>query len=261
MSFQTKTSAKSSTSAALAANQKRKHDDGPRVVYSQPAATTTGNDVRTNVTYAVQHLQTKGVPLTFSEIIDYLSLPNQEDPESAKRTIQIILKNNPKVLYDPSGANGKGTYAYKPIHNVSSADELLALLQRQQTAAGISVKELKDGWPDAVEVINELALEGQVLVLRHKKDDVPRMVWSNDRTLNHEVDNEFKTLWANIKLPDTSVELREKLVGYGITPTSQVKVPVISKEQGRKKRPARRGGKTTNTHMTNMMKDYSHLRK
>ncbi|KAB8336896.1 hypothetical protein FH972_021203 [Carpinus fangiana] len=245
--------------AAPGPSTKRKYDDAPKIVYSQPAATGSGHEVRTNVFYAISHLQTKEQPLTFREILDYLSLQDKED--STKRAIEILLRRHPKVDHDPAGANGKGTYAYKPMHNVSSAEELLKLLQNQKTAAGIPVKELKDGWADATEIINTLALEHRVLVTRNKKDDSPKMVWSNDHTLNHDIDNDFKALWSGIKLPDTQAELRDKLVGYGITPTSQVKAPLVNKDQGKKKRAARRGGKTTNTHMLSKMKDYSHLRK
>ena len=135
------------------------------------------------------------------------------------------------------------------------------MLQGQRTAKGINVKELKDGWPGCLDAIDSLEAEGRILVTRHKKDQSPKMVWANDPSLLHIVDNEFKELWHRIVVPQSTADLRKSLIEYGLTPTSVVKTPVPVKQKEKKRKGARRGGKTTNTHMLGVLQDYSHLRR
>lgn len=212
----------------------------------------------TQVTYTLEYLKSKDKAITFGDILSYLSLMHSDD--IWRRTLEQILKNHPKIEYDRAGLNGKGSFRFRPPHNVRSADELQAFLQRQPTAQGIQVRDLKDGWPGAFDAIAELESRGQLLVTRNKKEQTPKMVWPNDPSLKHDVDPEFQTLWQKIRLPANAADLRKELVDFGLTPTSLVKAPVLKAKEKKKKAP-RKGGKTTNTHMQNLLKDYSHLRR
>lgn len=237
---------------------KRKRPEPTNVVYSQPADTSTGENIMTQVTYALEYLKSKDKAITFGDILSYLSLMHSD--ETWRRTLEQILKNHPKIEYDKAGLNGKGAFRFRPPHNVRSADELRAFLQRQPTAQGIHVKDLKDGWPGAFDAIAELEGKGQLLVTRNKKEQTPKMVWPNDPSLKYDVEPEFQNLWQKIRLPANSADLRKELVDSGLTPTSAVKAPVM-KAKEKKKKVARKGGKTTNTHMANVLKDYSHFRR
>jgi len=246
-----------SIASKAAVDLKRKRPETPvHVVYSQPADTGTGRNLMTQVTYAVEYLKTKEKAISFQDIFDYLSVPNPED----RSTLENILSAHAKVEYDPSGLGGKGVYRFRPPHNVRSADELEAYLQRQTTAQGIQVKELKEGWPGALDAIDALEAQGKLLVTRNKKDNTAKMVWPNDPSLQHDVDEEFRELWYKVKPPVEIADLRAQLVEFGLTPTSQVKAVVQGNTREKKKKASRRGGKTTNTHMLSILKDYSHKR-
>lgn len=237
---------------------KRRRDANP-VVYSQPVDTGTGASLTTQLIYALEYLRQKDKAITFQDLYNYLS-PQGYDAQG-RRTLEHYVKHHPKIEHDPAGLGGKGSFRFRPKHNVRSTDDLEAFLQRQSTAQGIPVKELKDGWTGAIASITELEKAGKVQVTRNRKDDQPRMVWPNDPSLMHEFDVEFVGLWQKIKSPPNPTELRRELTEFGLTSTSVVKATVAGKTKEKKRKATRRGGKTTNTHMSGVLKDFSHMRR
>lgn len=239
--------------------KKKRHD--PDIVYSQPANTGTGKDIMTQVLFAIEHMKNKNVALKFSDIISYLSLQSRAHDQGYVQALRSILQMHEKVEFDPSGANGEGTFRFRPTHNIRNPEQLLKHLQNQKTASGMSVRDLKEGWPNAEEGINQMEKEGKLLVTRNKKDDHPKMVWANDPSLIERFDDEFKQIWEKIKIPDPNV-VKEELEKFGITPTNKNKVvgPRVVAPSRKAKKP-RRSGKTTNTHMTGILRDYSHLKR
>ncbi|KAK2737653.1 hypothetical protein FQN57_007460 [Myotisia sp. PD_48] len=237
----------------------RRHDAD--TIFSQPANTGTGRDIMTQVIFAIEHMKAKDVPLKFSDIESYLSLERQGHDPGSIHALRRILQSHDKVEYDPTGANGEGTFCFRPPHNIRSAEQLLKHLQSQTTAQGMSVRELREGWPNIVATINRLEAEGKILVTRNKKDNHPKMVWTNDPTLTEHFDPEFRQIWEKIKIPDYETVM-EDLEKAGITPTSKHKVvKARPKVEHRKVKKARRSGKTTNVHMAGVLRDYSHLKK
>ena len=230
------------------------------VVYSQPQQTGTGQQIMTQIHYAIEYLKEKDRPIALSDIISYLSLQNIGQRE--RGTIQHILRTHSSVDYNLNGLGGQGSYRFRPKHNVRSAEELQGYLQKRTTAQGIPVKELKEGWPGAVAAIEALESKGELLVTRHKKDNTPKTVWLNDATLNQLIDPEFKSFWHSVQLPANPEELRAKLEQAGLKPTSAPKEDTQMKyAKQKKKKGNRRGGRQTNTHMADILKDYSNLRK
>lgn len=254
------TSSSQPTAAASGLNTSQIRRNDANVVYSQPANTGTGKEIMTQVFFAVDYMKSKGNPLKFEDIASYLSLVQQGHDQRYIRELERILQKHNKVEYDPTGAGGKGTYQFRPPHNVRNADQLLKALQSQNTGHGMSVAELKEGWPNIVQTINKLEEEGKLLVTRNKKEDLPKMVWANDPSLIQEFDPEFKHIWERIRIPESAAVV-EELEKAGITPTSKNKVikPRPKVEQKKTKK-ARRSGKTTNTHMAGILRDYSHLK-
>lgn len=242
---------------------KRKREPA-NIVYSQPAATGYGNEAFTQVTYVIEFLKRKDDAKTFQEILEYLSQVNAE--EHVKKLIIQILKKHDRVRWIPdpqSKSWDSGTFLHRPIINVRTKKDLVAYLQAKPDAQGVSVKDLKDGWPDCEDAINDLEFERKILVTRTKKDSHARMVWSNDPTLVHEIDLEFQEMWRKIELPSVD-DLVRKLMDAGQKPASEdpskrVKPPPKPKEK--KKRAPRKGGRTTNTHMAHLLKDYNHLKR
>lgn len=249
--------AQNNVAPALISSQRHDAD----IVYSQPANTGTGKDIMTQVVFAVEHMKNKDVPLKFSDIQSYLSLHRQGHDQAYIHALRRILQSHEKVEYDPQGAKGEGTFRFRPPHNIRSAEQLLQKLQAQPTAQGMSVRELREGWPNIVEAINNLEKEGKLLVTRNKKDDHPRMVWANDPSLVHHFDPEFRQIWEKVKVPDQQT-VAEELEKAGITPTSKHKpVKQRTNMEHKKVKKPRRSGKTTNTHMAGILRDYSHMKR
>lgn len=244
---------------------KRKREP-QNIVYSQPAATGYGNDAFTQVTYVIDFLKKKDEPKTFQEILEYLSQVHAD--LAKKRKIVAILQKHDRVQYNPdltlkSQAWDSGTYQHRPIINVRSKKDLIAYLQNKTNAQGLAVKDLKDGWPDCDDALDALEGEHKILVTRTKKDGHARMVWSNDPSLFHQVDVEFIDMFRHTELPSVD-DLVRKLQEAGQKPASEdpsKRIKAAPKTKEKKKRVSRRGGKTTNTHMAHLLKDFSYLKR
>ncbi len=227
--------------------------------FSQPANTGTGKDIKTQIYYAIENMKEKGRPQTLTDIISYLNIHNE--PERHKANIAHVLKTHPKVEYDPKNDGGEGTFSYRPIHNIRTANGLLGFLQSQKTAQGLDVKKLKDGWPGAEAEVDNLESARKLLVTRNKKDNHAKMVWLNDPSLAFPVDEEFASIWHRIKLPEPE-QLANELEGAGLQPANKSRAANVKPvEQAKKTKKPRKGGKTTNTHMAGVLRDYSHLKK
>lgn len=257
----------SASNASRNENKDTKRKREPQnVVYSQPAATGYGSEAFTQVTYVIEFLKKKEEPKTFQEILEYLSQVNAD--QGKKLLIAKILRQHERVRWIPdpdlkSQTWDSGTFMHRPIINVRSKKDLIAFLQNKADAQGVSVKDLKDGWPDCEDALDELEAEHKILVTRTKKDNHARMVWSNDSSLVHTVDFEFQEMWHKTELPSVD-ELVRKLQEAGQKPASEdpsKRIKAAPKAATKTKRAARKGGKTTNTHMAHLLKDYSYLKR
>ncbi|EEB05163.1 transcription factor TFIIE beta subunit [Schizosaccharomyces japonicus yFS275] len=242
----TDVSATSSPAPALGKKKRSKTN----LVYSQPADSGVGTHYLSQLHYAVEYLKERNEPKTAEEIASYLSTP-------LTPMLLQLLKKNDRILYDARHE----TFTFKPLHNIRSSAGLLAYLDSLKVHAGMSVKELKDGWPNVAAELEELEKRGEVLLLRTKKDAVPKMVWRNDRSCDCHVDDEFKSVWHEIPIPPT-LDLATELGKYGLKPTavdpSTVKKKTLM-HASKQKKPKTRRGKITNTHL-NILRDYSSMK-
>jgi transcription initiation factor TFIIE subunit beta len=223
-------------------------------VYTQPSQITMeGQHLMTQVLQAQSYLKEKEQPLPIAEVARHLGL-------SLNSEVFTVFKENknPRVWYSAEN----DTLEFRPLHNIRSKTDLLAFLQRQSSAQGLPVKELKEGWAGAIDAIDTLEAAGEILVVRTKKENQPRMVWGNDKTLLCEVDDDFRDLWHGIKIPP-AVELVGELEGMGLKPASvdpsTLKVEV--KKTAKRKRAVNRKGKVSNVHMSGILKDSKDLKK
>ena len=227
----------------------------PEEAFSQPLDTGTGNTLPVQVVYAKDFLRENEKAYKLDEILSYLSLSNHD--KAYKNRIAHTLRAVDKILYDRT----MDTYAYRAFHDIRSAEGLLKFLQDQPTAQGIDVKKLKDGWKAAEDAVNKLESQGKVMAIRNKKDHHAKMVWLDDPSLKFMVDDEFKAMWQQIKVPDAAA-VATALQKERLVPASKIQlVKKVAKAPEKKKKKARQGGKVTNKHMVGVLKDYSHLKK
>ncbi|MCJ1226675.1 hypothetical protein MMC12_003328 [Toensbergia leucococca] len=251
--------APSKASTSSKHNLKRKRPEPTNVVYSQPADTGTGRNMITQVSYAVEYLKTKGTPQTFQDLISYLSLQYKED--KYKQAMRQILRTHNKVEFRRINDKDPGTYSFRPVHNIRSGENLLGFLQQQSTAQGLSVRDLRDGWQGAEEAISLLEAQGKLFVTRNKKDNHAKMVWPNDPSLATTIDAEFQLMWHKIKLPEPAA-LIDELENASLVPANKSRaVKAKPKVQEKKTKKPRKSGKTTNNHMSGILRDYSGLKK
>ena len=263
MSFLNKPSAPSPTpSNASSTGTKRKRpaaDTTP--VYSQPRETGTGVHAFTQYTYAIEYLRGHDQWKPFQDITNYLNV--RKEDASARATLQALFQGSAQQRIEWNGERGaKALYRYKPKYGIRNAEELMGYLQAQKSGLGLSVRDLKDGWPACQDTIASMEKRKELLVTHNKKDGTPRTVWGNDATLMYSVDTDVVEGWHSISIPANPEELRKKLVSAGLKPASAPRIIAPSKKQEKKQRRApRRNGKTTNTHMVGMLKDYSQKKK
>ncbi|QSL65777.1 hypothetical protein MERGE_000055 [Pneumocystis wakefieldiae] len=221
------------------------------IVYSQPDDSGVGNHLQSQLYYVLEYLKKNDVPKTSEEISSYLSIP-------LTTAFINILRTNERIEYD----SYKDTYHFKPIYNIRSAASLVAFLNSSVTATGILVKDLKEGWSGAIHEVERLENDGEILVLRTKKDGLLKSVWPNYCSDQEPVDEEFKEIWHSLIIPSPS-DLPQELQNVGLKPTSIdpatiKRISVATSLQKQKKRRGNRG-KITNTHL-NSLKDYSDRR-
>ncbi|EGS19666.1 putative transcription initiation factor [Thermochaetoides thermophila DSM 1495] len=247
----------------------RKDRDGAPIVYSQPDRTGTGENIISQMAYAISWLRSKEEPQTYWDVLSYLSATSR--PESEQEYFVDQMRRNPQIQWIPDPDLSEqtwksGTYVHRPIiPGVKSKDTLIAYLQKKQDASGVSVKDLKDGWPDCEQAIAELEREHKVLVVRAKKDGAARMVWLDDPSLFHEVDPELKLMWARVEVPSVDTIVQRLLAAQqkpaSEDPRLKQAANAPTQQDKKKKRAQRRTGKATNTHMEHLLKDYSHLKR
>lgn len=208
----------------------------------------SGSHLSTQLHLAVEYIKEHDTPVPVSKLQNYLSF-------DITHTLLPLLKEIDRIKYDPVNA----TLEYVSLHNIRSGDDLLEFLRRQTTFKGISVKDLKDGWAGCLQAINELEAENKILVLRNKKENAPRLVWANAGGELGTIDEEYKEMWVNTKLPEPD-SLYQALLDQGLKPTGADPALIKKKpQQQEKKQKKARRGRITNVHMKGILKDYSQL--
>ncbi|KAK7064581.1 transcription initiation factor IIE subunit beta [Favolaschia claudopus] len=238
---------------------KKKSRPKSNVVWSQPADTGTGNNVNTQLFYAVDYLKGTPNPTRLEDIAIMTNTPLLEDPVLLEK-----FKAHDRIEYNPK----TNLYSYKHEFNFRSKPALLTEIQRAtKSGRGIHVKTLKEVWKEAPTYVEELENEGEVLVTRTVKDGQLRMVFWNEIKPTEEaggmpVEKEFMDLWHGLKLPD-DVELRRELAKEGLQLTTSaqaaIRAPTTKKKGKRGGAPRQRQVRLTNTHLADidLSRDYA----
>jgi len=216
------------------------------------ADSNTGTDARTNVIYTINRLKEKAPEsIPEEQLIAYVLPAGRRDDSHQIALFKQFLSLNEKVNYDPKTKS----YKFRPTHNIFTADDLLSHLQKQTTFIGLTVRDLKDGWPNVVETIDKLEVQHKVLVTRSKKDNQAKMVWINDPTLNAPLDEEYRKIWESIPVPEHK-EVIETLTKEKHHPAGSI-APLQPKAAVKKVKAKRKSTKQTNVHLKGMLRDFS----
>ncbi|KAF7340023.1 Transcription initiation factor IIE subunit beta [Mycena venus] len=236
-------------------SSKKKPRAKSNVVWSQPADTGSGNNINTQLVYAVDYLKSTPNPTRLEDIALLTNTPLLEDPVLLEK-----FKAHDRIEYNPK----TDLYSYKHEYNFRNKPALLTEIQRAtKNGRGIHVKALKEAWKEAPQAVEELEAEGEVLVTRTVKDGQLRMVFWNEIKPTEEAGGmpveqgkflmiEFMDLWHGLKLPD-DVELRRELAKEGLQLTTAAQAPIrasTNKKKGKRGgAPRQRQVRLTNTHL------------
>ncbi|THH33282.1 hypothetical protein EUX98_g930 [Antrodiella citrinella] len=238
--------------------KKKRSKQSMYVVYSQPADTGTGQNLNTQLLYAVTHLKSTGNPVRLQDLAIITSTPLDTD-----KTLLERFKAHDRVLHDPK----TDLYSYRHDFNVRNKAALLTEIQRQtRNGGGLSVRTLKESWKEAPQAIEELEKEGDVFVTRTTKDGQLRMVFWNEIKPDEEnggkqVEKEFLDLWHSLEVPN-DVDLLKSLANEGLQATAAESLAPkgpFGKKKGKKSAPRQRQVRITNVHLKgqiDLSKDY-----
>ncbi|KAI0872123.1 hypothetical protein GGS24DRAFT_25911 [Hypoxylon argillaceum] len=246
----------------------------PAAAAAAAKATDFGTHMMTQLTYVVDFLKAKRVPKTLQEVLDHLTLHNL--PEHQQKLFVNLMHKHSRIDHIPAPKSAKGAaggeqqpawrtgkYQFKAkIPGVHDKITLLAHLQQKTDASSLSVKDLKDGWPDCDQAITDLENEHKILVVRTKKDNHAKFVWLDEPRLSHAVDAEFLNMWHRIELPAAD-EMVRKLLALGQKPASEAPQNngKAATKASKKRKTTRPPKHQSNAHMAHLLKDYSHMKR
>ncbi|KAI8977988.1 hypothetical protein BDB01DRAFT_801577 [Pilobolus umbonatus] len=232
------------TKASLDLEPKKKRKT---TVYSQPATTGTGHHAMSQLYTVIQFLKDSDSPQSIVSIASRTKVDITNNPSLWDKLI-----HNDKIEYD----NVSKTFAYKPTYQIKSKEDLLALLIQKKKEGGMDYKDLKDSYSKLSSAVEELAAEGQILVVRNK-DGNPRVLFHNDMQYNTAIDPEFKKMWSEIRIPDET-DLPKALENAGLKTMEVFEKKVTSESKPKRSKTRHKRIKITNTHLSHidLSKDY-----
>lgn len=245
-------------------NLKRKRE--VNIVYSQPDLTGFGEEVGTRLLFANQYLKERNTDeKTVNDILGHLSLMRASD--KFKQEFVDMLRTQPRIQFIPARKVteqtwDRGTYKYRPlIPGVTNAQTLLTYLKNRRESGGLPVKDLKDGWPTVEKELAAIEAEESIVVIRTKKENVPKHVFLNNKGLAKHVDPEWKNHWYKMSMPKSD-EIVKRLKSAGVATAGEDKGGMVKgAEKKEKKKSVRKIGKVTNTHMQDILKDFSSMKR
>ncbi|KAG8875601.1 hypothetical protein FRB97_004859 [Tulasnella sp. 331] len=242
-SSQATPTAEAGPSLVLPDKKKNKKSD---VVWSQPGDTGTGTQRGTQLAFALDYLKKSQNPIRLEDLAVYADVPTLlSDP-----LLLEALERDENVNKNPNN----GLYTWKRVYHSRTPEQLLnEIRSKGRDGGGLSVKALKEGFPEVVQHIEQLEQQGKVLVTRHAKDNAPKFVFWNEITTEQGgkmVDAEFIDIWDKLINP-VEADLLKALERSGLQATASEDLPAQA-PKGKKKKakaPAKRINKITNTHI------------
>lgn len=170
------------------------------------------------------------------------------------------LRDNPKVRVVEEGTEVK--YAFKPpFPDLTDRKTLMRLLLKYDTQGkgGIALEDLLESLPRCEKILKSL---GDKIITITRAADKKKVIFYNDKTIDIQIDEEFKKAWRSIAVDGLDEQkIEEYLQRQGITSMQDLggankKNQVVQK----RKKPSTRKSrffKKTNDHVGDLLQDYS----
>lgn len=211
------------------------------------------SNVMNHVKNAIDRLKAKFPQSVSWDDLSAFALSAHDTPK-ARELVYEVLKRHGEVNHDV--LRSTGLFKYRPPFGIASQDDLIRHLYQPVAALGIKATDISSVWATKEEEISELEKKHNILVARNKKDNSARHIWLDDPTKYANLDTEFRDIWSAVQLP-LPERLRQELAEIGFKAATEGHKPKTAAQAQKKKRVGKRGTKITNTHMHNMLKDYS----
>ncbi|KAJ2488276.1 transcription factor TFIIE beta subunit, TFIIEB, Tfa2 [Coemansia sp. RSA 2050] len=202
--------------------------------------------ILTRVHQIITFLKQSQRPCTADEIRLHISEFHDDGPEFQH------LTNNAKVIYTAT----TNSFAYRPEFDIRTAEELVEYLRKLPDHGGLEVKKLADSYLDTSSVIAELQKKQRILVMSDKTKR-PRYVFYNDMPLETTIDDDMKTSWLQLQVPDEP-ELSREMEKAGLKRMQAEAREEKEQQDVKKTKKTSRITKITNTHLVgiDLTKDY-----
>ncbi|KAJ2726423.1 transcription factor TFIIE beta subunit, TFIIEB, Tfa2 [Coemansia sp. Benny D115] len=230
-----------------------------RTVRPPPNATTVVNtpvhsqshedaSILTRVHQIVDFLKKSQRPCSVDEIKLHIT-------EFAEGTAEFQhLSANAKVIY----SRRDNTFAYRPEYDIRTPEELVEYLRKMPDRGGLEVKKLGDSYLGEVsKVVAELRRKKLVLAITDK-DNKPRYIFYNHMILENDVDEELKSNWMRLAVPDEP-DLGRAMQKARLKQMQVETVEVKEQKEVKKAKKSQRITKITNSHLgdfIDLTKDY-----
>ena len=194
--------------------------------------------------------------LAYEDVVGFCFSAAERQDEKVLHFFNLLLTKDSALTYDEKAK----TIVYKPPYPVRDSKQLIAFFQNNNEITSIDVVQLKKGWPNCEEAIDQLEREHKILVIRKKKDNVPTVIFADDPSLHIPLDQDFRTLWQSVQLPERKDDIIRFLLASHRTPAGQIAEAKVVAKVAKKARKNRQSTKQTNKHMSSIFKDYSGLK-
>ena len=211
---------------------------------------------QTKATYAVTRLRENfPAAVNIDDVINYAFGKMEQSDHRIVDTFKRIMERSSEVAVNKK----EQSYCYKPPYDIRSSEQLIAHFQKQTDTTFINVSDLRKGWGDCEAVIDKMEQQNRLIVIRHKKDASPRVIWADDASLHAPLDQEFRDIWTTTPLSSKDDVIRYLKQSGRIT-AGQIAENKAVAQTKQKVRKSRQSTKQTNKHMVGLFKDYSTLR-
>ncbi|XP_010434296.1 PREDICTED: transcription initiation factor IIE subunit beta [Camelina sativa] len=184
-------------------------------------------------------------------------------PEQIKERCHVDMHSN-KAVFDSLSKNPKAHYdgrrfSYKATHDVKDKSQLRSLVYKYLD--GIAVVDLKDAYPNVMEDLKALSESKDIFLISNSQEDI---AYPNDFKCEIAVDDEFKSLFRDIDIPNDMLDVEKELLKIGLKPATNTAerraaaqihgISNKSKDKKKKKQEISKRTKLTNAHLPELFK-------